>query len=70
MPIRVETDAVIYVPAIEPGSEAAANIAIRFPIDDSGDIIVETGRYGRQVSISTLREALEKAEECLEKASR
>lgn len=63
MAVRVETDTVIYVPGVEPGSEARRDVEIRLPISGSG-IDIFAGKHGSQVGIKDLRTALDRAEEC------
>jgi len=62
MPVRVETDTVIYVPGMEPGSEISRELEIRFPLNGSG-VVLDAGKYGRQVKIADLRTALDQAEQ-------
>lgn len=64
MAVRVETDSVIYVPGIEPGSEDRRDLEIRLPINGSG-VDIYAGKHGSQVEIGDLRTALDRAEECL-----
>ena len=61
MPVRVEKDTVIYVPAFEPGSEKPQDIELR-EADCPGSVALYGGRYGSEVTFRELREALDQAE--------
>jgi hypothetical protein len=61
MPVRVEKDTVITVPAVEPGSEAPHSIDLR-EAGHPGSVAILSGRHGSEVSFSDIREALEQAE--------
>lgn len=61
MPVRVEKDTVVYVPALEPGSEKPESMELR-EAGRTGSVAIHSGRYGSEVSFRDLREALEKAE--------
>jgi hypothetical protein len=61
MPVRVETDTVIFVPAFEPGSDKPESVELR-EADRPGSVAIHGGRYGSEVSIPELREALDHAE--------
>ena len=61
MPVHVERDTVITVPAVEPGSEDRHTVQLR-EAGHLGFVALHGGRYGSEVKISELREALEQAE--------
>lgn len=61
MPVRVEKDIVIYVPAVEPGAVEPRSLELR-EAGDPWKVVVFAGQFGREVSIGDLREALDRAE--------
>lgn len=61
MPIRVETDTVVTVPAIEPGSEKRVKFELT-EADRPGSVRIDAHQYGAEVSFRELHEALEAAE--------
>lgn len=61
MPVRVERDTVVSVPAIEPGSETSQTVELR-EADQPASVAIYTGQFGLEVRFSDLREAIEQAE--------
>jgi hypothetical protein len=61
MPVRVERDIVVTVPAIEPGTDASCFLELR-EAGHAGSVAIHVGRFGSEVSYQDLREALEQAE--------
>jgi hypothetical protein len=61
MAFRVEKDTVVYIPATEPGSEKPQSVELR-EAGHAGSVAIHSGRYGSEVSIRDLREALDQAE--------
>ena len=62
MPVRVETDTTIYVPGHTPGTDGGerADLEIGFPLHGGG-IEIRSGKYGSQVAVGDLRDALDRA---------
>ena len=62
MPVRVETDTAIYVPGVTPGTEDE-RADLRLTVADlEGEVDIHTGKYGSQVGIEDLCDAVTRAE--------
>lgn len=62
MPVRVERDIVITVPAEEPGSERQHTVELREADRGPMSVAIHAGEHGSEVTISDLRDALDQAE--------